>query len=76
MAHGTEETVASTLEKMEEIELHQKELPVTNQIMNEFLFLTQEHSNNVSLFYSKTVPTYILNGRKKAKIVPLNPTNQ
>ncbi|MEO0572440.1 MAG: GNAT family N-acetyltransferase [Bacteroidota bacterium] len=63
-------------EKFNEINLAEKNLPITKQIINNFLFSTQEHSNNVTLHSTDTKDQYILKGRKSARLVVFNPVNQ
>ncbi|BFP42746.1 hypothetical protein FGF1_35910 [Flavobacteriaceae bacterium GF1] len=69
------EATLSPSESWEEIDLRTKELPISKQIINDFLFLTQEHSEDVSLHYSKTKDIYALKGKKEVKTIVFNNIN-
>jgi len=58
-----------SMEKMNKI--HEKH-PIDKKIINHFLFVTQEHSSNVSLYYSQTKDIYILKGKKETKGILFN----
>ena len=58
-----------SMEKMNEI--HEKH-PIDKKIINHFLFVTQEHSSNVSLYYSQTKDIFILKGKKETKGILFN----
>ncbi|GAB4508831.1 MAG: hypothetical protein Tsb004_08170 [Allomuricauda sp.] len=64
-----EERALSSFENLEKISLNQIKPPMSKEIVNDFLFLTQEHSNDVSLYYDRTNDDYFLVGKKKAQIV-------
>ncbi len=53
-------------ESLKEINLKQNNLPIDKQIINDF-FLTQEHSDHISLHYSRTRDICILNSKKGVK---------
>ena len=69
------EITLSPSEPWEEIGFGKKDLPVNKQIVNDFLFLTQEHGNDVTLYYSKTKNIYVLRGKKEAKTIMFNGIN-
>lgn len=45
------------------------EVPITRKIVNDFLFSTQEHLDNVRLFYVKEMELFVLKGKKQMKSV-------
>ncbi|WP_136465454.1 GNAT family N-acetyltransferase [Flagellimonas onchidii] len=63
-------------ETLEQIDLGQKNLAITKQIINDFLFLTQECSDDVSLYHSSSKDLYVLKGKKAQRAVLINPVNK
>ncbi|MCK0159301.1 GNAT family N-acetyltransferase [Allomuricauda sp. F6463D] len=66
--------ISSTVQ-LEKIELDLEKLPITKQIINDFLFLSQEQDGNVEVYHNKNEDVYILKGKKVAKIILFNPAN-
>ncbi|MDT0607854.1 GNAT family N-acetyltransferase [Croceitalea rosinachiae] len=62
-------------EQLKGIDPLQKNLHITKQILNDFLFLTQERSSNVLLYYSQIENLYILKGKKEARAILFNQSN-
>lgn len=44
-------------------------LPINRKIINDFLFSTQEHLDDVSLFYAEEVELFVLKGKKQTKSI-------
>ena len=61
---------------LEEVNMNQEQVHIGKKVINDFLFLTQEHSDDVSLYYSPTNNLYILKGKKKTKTIQFHSTNQ
>lgn len=65
----------SALVQLEKIDLNLEKLPITKQIINDFLFLSQEQVGDVEVYHNKKEDVYILKGKKVAKIILFNPAN-
>lgn len=61
--------------QLEKIDLNMEKLPITKQMINDFLFLSQEQDGNVEAYHNKKEDVYILKGKKVAKIILFNPAN-
>ncbi|SHG36619.1 GNAT family N-acetyltransferase [Flagellimonas flava] len=71
-----EDMSISEMDALKETYLNQRnQLPVTDQMINDFLFLTKEHSKNVTLHYLKSKNLYVLKGKNKTKAILINPEN-
>ena len=75
-AYELKEISLEETQKFEKINSARKYLPVTNEIINHFLYSTQEHSKDVTLHYVAPKNLYILKGRKSARAIVFNPNNQ
>ena len=71
-----EDFLPSLGETINQIDLQTKNSPITKRIINDFLFITKEHSNDITLHYENTKDLYILKGKKSVKAILFNLANQ